>query len=253
MFKIILNLLLYQLTQAIPAFETFSSKRNTIGLDLISEINEDKKFLGINWFNEYEKTEKTGNSTEPLYKPLIRILAVTDKEVFLKRFNDIWFDLDPKDPQNFRILPHFVTTAKNPITAYHMDNNQSLLTIALKNLTIITLNASQPLDPQKSMFRPIMLFDSSYKFIEGTEEIRSIAQIPYTNEIIFSPSRFEILKINKLTQEVIYRGRSPLDSTNFIVTPVPTHRPEYDPHNPNKKHDPTSVRGSKHSQRPPTL
>ena len=48
-----------------------------------------------------------------------------------------------------------------------------------------------------------------------------------------------MIKMDKLTKEVIHRGRSPLDSTNFIVTPVPTHRPEYDPHNPNKKEDPT--------------
>ena len=238
MLKLAIKFVLFQLTQAIPAYEIYSSKRNTIGLDLVSNISEKKAFLGINWFIDYEQDQKISNSKEPFYKPLIRILAITDKEVFLKKFNDIWFDLNPQDPQNLEIHPHFVTTANNPITAYQMDNNQSILTVALKNLTVLTINTSQALDPKDPRFNPIMLFDSSYKFSEGTEIIRSIAQIPYTNEIIFSSNRFEILKINKLTQEVIHRGRSPLDSTNFIVTPVPTHRQNYDPHNPNKKPDP---------------
>ena len=120
-----------------------------------------------------------------------------------------------------------------------MDNNQSLLTLSLKNLTILTFNASQTLDPKQPEFRPIMSFNSSYKFIEGVELIRSMAQVPYTNQIIFSSNRFEVIKMDKLTKEIIHRGRGPLDSTNFIVSPVPTHRPEYDPHNPNKKKDPT--------------
>ena len=237
MLKLVLKILLFQLVKVMPAYEIFSTRRNTIGLDLISNISEKKKFLGINWFNEYQKTQFALNSTGPIYKPLMRIIAVTDKEIYFKKFSQSWFDLDPLDPINLEIHPHFVTTANNPITAYHMDNNQSILTIALRDLTIITLNASQAIDPKKPQFKPIMKFNSSYKFVEGTEQIRSIAQVPYTNQIIFSSNRFEIFKMSKLTKEVIYRGRSPLDSTNFIVTPVPTHRPEYDPHNPNKKED----------------
>ena len=237
--KLILKLLFFDFSLAIPAYEIYSTKRNTLGLDLISNIAEKKKFLGINWFNEYQKTQPDADSSESVYKPLMRIIAVTDKEIYFKKFGQSWFDLDPLDPINLEIHPHFVTTANNPITAYHMDNNQSILTIALRDLTIITLNASQAIDPKKPQFKPIMKFNSSYKFVEGTEQIRSIAQVPYTNQIIISPSRFEILKVNKITKEVTYRGRSPLDSTNFIVTPVPTHRSEYDPHNPNKKNDPT--------------
>ena len=239
MINFVVKFVLFEFTFAIPAYEVFLTKRNTIGLDLVSKIADKKEFLGIGWYLDYKKNIPNTNSTEPIYKPLIRILAVTDKEMYFKKFNDTWFDLDPVDPNNLEIHPHYITTANNPITAYYMDNNQSVLTIALKNLTIITFNASQPLDREKPVFKPIMSFNSSYKFNEGSERIRSLAQVPYTNQIIFSSNRFEILKLNKLTGDIIYRGRSPLDSTNFIVTPVPTHRPEYDPHNPNKKKDPT--------------
>ena len=242
MLKIILNILLIRLAKMVPSYEIFSSKRNSIGLDLNSSIDENKKFLGINWFVEYKNDTLTTSSNDASSKPMIRIIAITDKEVFFKKFNDTWFDLDPQDPQNLEIYPHFITTANNPITAYQMDNNQSLFTLALKNLTIQTFNASQLLDPKKPEFKPIVSFNSSYKFSEGSDIVRSIGQVPYTSEIIFSSNRFEILKMNKISGKVLYRARSPLDSTNFIITPVPTHRAEYDPHNPSKKNDPSLSR-----------
>ena len=62
--------------------------------------------------------------------------------------------------------------------------------------------------------------------------------VPYTDEILVTASRFELLKVNRLSGRKILSKRSPLDSTNLIVTPLPTHRPEIDPHNPNKKPDP---------------
>ena len=226
------------LVQTEAAYDVFLFRRNSLSLDLISNISEKKNFLGINWYNEYQKVDSGANSTEPRYDPLFRISAVTDKELYLKKYDKIWFDLDPKDSNNRKIYPHFSTVENNTITAYQMENNQTIITLALKNLTILTFDLNQKVNDSNPQLKPIMVFDSRYKVAEGDELIRSLGQVPYTNQIIFSPSRFEIFKIDRLTGQTSHRGRSPLDSINFIVLPVSTHRSESDPYNPNKKIDP---------------
>ena len=235
-----LVVLLPQSSRLMPAYKVFMQKRNKIDLALVSNITEQKKFLGINWYIEYQKSAQNDEQNEESarFEPLMRIIGVTDKEIFFKKFHKDWFSLDPQNASNREILPHYSTVPHNPITAYLMENNQTLLTIALKNLTIFTFNLSQEVSTSNPRLTPIMTFNASYKVSEDAEEIRSIAQIPYSDNIIFTPSRFEVFKMNRLTNKVHLRSRSPLDSTNFVVTPVASHRPEYDPHNPNKKKDP---------------
>ena len=127
-----------------PAFIVWKKYRNKLNLNLISEISEEKKFLGINWFIEYEKKEGEKSwSNKAKWEPLMRISAVTDKEIFLKKYHKEWFNLSKENITNRQMRPVFSTIPLNPITAYRMDNNQSLVTIVLKNLTMMTFNLSQ--------------------------------------------------------------------------------------------------------------
>ena len=141
------------------------------------------------------------------------------------------------------IYPIFSTTKTNPITAYAMNNNETLITIALKSLDVFTIDLSKSKEITKKGEKLKTFFeseiDAGYPIgSEGDEEIRSIGLIPYSDLIIFSPSRFEIFKAHRRTGSIILRKRSFLDSIRYIVHPVPTNRPERDPHNPKNPKNP---------------
>ena len=230
---------LLQLTKAKSAFEVYSESRKELSLKLKSNsAYSEKEFLGISWYIDYEKADSGSSSSQSSthYDPLVRIAAVTTDGVYLKKFNRVWFEVDQHKQENREIEGVLTTVKHNPITGYHMDDNQTSLVIAFKNLTILTLNLSQPTrDPTKLILNS---FDARYKYLEGDEEIRSIGRVPYSNLILFSPSRFEFFKIDCFTNIIHHRERSPLDAVRFIVTPVPTDNPKDDPHNPEKRKDP---------------
>ena len=240
--------------QTSEAFRAFESLRNQVDLNLVTNSSSDIEVLGVNWYIEYKEiNQKEQNQQQKSNKlePLMRISAITKDEIFLKKFNKTWFDLDPQNPDNIEIKPVYTTDPHNPFTAYMMENNQTLLTIALKNLTILTFDLNLPVSQTTNQLNPIRQFNAQFRYSEGGETIQSIALIPYSNLVLFSPSRFEAFKVNRLTGEVMHRGRSPLDSTRFISVPVATHRPDRDPHNKARKLDSNlNQRIRKHTEAP---
>ena len=229
-----------ELVQCVPAYQIYKKKRNKIDLNLNSTISEQKTFLGVNWFIEYKMILDASQNMRIRYDPLIRIAAVTDKEIYLKKFLKSWFDLDKDKPFNRAISPLFSTTNENKITAYHMNDNQTYLVAALQNLTVLTFDLSKEPTTTKDkppVLEPVMIFNATYVNQEGGEMIRSIYLIPYTNHLILSPNRFQVFKIDQISGEELMQKRSFLDSTEFILGPIPTHRASIDPHNPSKSAD----------------
>ena len=84
-----LVVLLPQSSRLMPAYKVFMQKRNKIDLALVSNITEQKKFLGINWYIEYQKSAQNDEQNEESarFEPLMRIIGVTDKEIFFKKFH----------------------------------------------------------------------------------------------------------------------------------------------------------------------
>ena len=219
------------------AFDVYTQKRKQINLKLTSKTSYSKKhFLGINWFVNYKKKKDGENEDKDEFDPLVRLVAVTRDGVYLKRFEVPWFEINEHLKKNTDINPVLSTVGHNPITSYHMNDNQTTLVVAFKNLTVLTLNLSVPDHPTRFV---VSSFDARYKYLEGDEEIRSIGRIPYSDLILLSPGRFEFFKIDIRTRSKIYKKRSPLDRIGYIVTPLPTHNPLEDPHNPKKRKDPT--------------
>ena len=217
------------------ALEVYEESMKEMSIVMLPSYSENIKFLGVSWWVNYKpKTQPTNSSEQPEYTPLVRLTAVTTEDIFVKKIDKIWFEVDKKDPKATQARPILSTPITNPITSYQMHNNESVLVVAFKNLTILTLNLSHSSDPNKLI---ISKFDASYIVSEGDEQIRSIGIVPYSDFILFSASRFEFFKINRMTSEVISRKRSFLDEVRFIVAPSPTHRPRYDPHNPHKKEE----------------
>ena len=221
------------------AFSVYHDYRKEMSIRLVwNSSYKDRRFLGINWFVNYKKKNRS-NQLNPEkegegYDPLVRLAAVTTDGVYVKKFDKVWFKISQKVQKNREMWPVLSAVDHNPLTAYTMNDNQTTMVVAFKNLTILTLNLSQPKTTKEFILRRI---EPYYEHPEGDEEIRSIAQVPYTNLILFSPSRFDFFKVDRMNGEQLHRKRSPLDAVRHIVTPVPTHRAQDDPHNPKKRRD----------------
>ena len=254
---VVIPLLQYTLSVGNYASDTYNTSFKDITLRLENTSSIGLTYLGINWFIDYEKRKIEDQTGEPKqqisgpefkYDPLIRISAVTTQKIYLKLFNLSWVDYDPlvKNKSIDRsVYPIFATTKTNPITAYAMNNNETKLTFALKSLEVITIDlrnfkpGSQPADLAERKISYLGKIDARYKIgVEGDEEIRSIGLVPYSDFIIFSPSRFLIFKALRTESKPILQKRSFLDSIRHIVLPTPTHRPQSDPHNPKRKDNP---------------
>ena len=217
-------------------FDTlWEMQSKVITLKLLKSRPEDYKVLGTNWWVKYQ-IKYQGKENLIHCEPHVRVVGVTSEHIYVKKFNVHFFNINTTDQKNREVSPLINTVPLNPITAYHMNDNETVLVAAFKNLSVLTFNLTQEKNSSKLI---INHFDARLNFSEGDEEIRGIGIVPYTNHILFSPSRFVFYKVDRMSGEILHKERSGLDQIRFVVAPVPSHRPKYDPHNPHKYNDPT--------------
>ena len=168
----------------------------------------------------------TRSKTPNKYKGLLSLIAVNRRAVYKKSFSRSWQDSEYLDGEEETLKP--LKEFESPITAAHLNKNDTLLTLAFKNLTVevIDLQSSEP-----GEVKSLTKFNAAYKFGSKKEGIiRSIGWIKYTSLVLFSPNRFQIIKLNRISSNngleiEVFRARSPLDSVGHIAFPESNYGP----------------------------
>ena len=93
--------------------------------DLANDLN-----IGIGWYVKY----KPRQGQPQRFDPYLKIAAVTSSGVFFKPVETTWKNLNDTNRFETQVLVN--TSHLNKITASHMINNESILTIGYQNLTL---------------------------------------------------------------------------------------------------------------------
>ena len=226
-------------TSELDAFEVFLSSIKELTLYYRSGSGKSQRAISNNWYVRYQhKNINKGKGFETFksqYQPILSVVSTTHEGIYMRTFQEHWLDINANAEENTFIQPIFEVGTGNQILASAMNDNETLLTVALWNDTLLTIDLSKS-QPKKPYI--VKKFDIKVKLGGEDSKTTTIGLIPYTNYIVFSPNRFQFYKMDRITGEVKFSSRSFLDSMGHLVHPTPTHRPDIDPHNPNKYKDP---------------
>ena len=234
------------------ALFTFTHLNQSLSMT-ISPTYFEQKHLQTMWYVDYLKVRDESTYYQGLYDPQLRVVTVLEKGVYFKKLPKSWKDLSLEDKEGLTMDIFFELPVSLNITAAQIERNSSLVAVAYSNLTVEIFDMRK-IQKKDQVTTGLGLYnyssvhiDTSYRF--GTEEdhrINSIGHIPASKFLVFSSNRFEILKVNRLTGEVVKRTKNPLDNIGLIEAPCLSHRVKADPYNPAKKMDPQiSVKNQK--------
>ena len=179
--------------------------------------------IGLGWYVEYKpRKDQSGR-----FDPFINIAAVTSAGVFFKKIENTWKNLKDFNRIETGVLVN--TSNLNRITASHMINNESILTVGYQNLTVEVFDLEKTIGSKPHL---VASFDLSHVLAEDEDKIRSIALVPYTNQLLVSGNRFSLFKLDRLRGKVTKKVKNPLDHIRHLCTPLPTDSPNRDPQNP---------------------
>ena len=227
------------LTSELDAFEVFLSSIKELTLYYRSGSGKSQKAISNNWYVRYQhNTTNQGEGFKTFqspYQPILSVISTTHEGIYMRHFKEHWLDINPNSEENTFIAPIFEVGTGNEILANAMNDNETLLTVALRNNTLLTIDLSKSQHKKPYI---VHKFEIEVKLGGEDSKTTTIGLIPYSNYIVFAPNRFQFYKMDRITGELKYSNRSYLDSMGHLVHPTPTHRPEIDPHNPNKYNDP---------------
>ena len=226
------------------AYEMYYSLNKSLSM-MISQKILHQKHLQTMWYVDYEQVRpETDATTERgVFEPLLRMVTTMRRGVYFKRFKQTWRDLGPRDDDNTQMDKLFEHPVSNPITASHMERNQSLVAVAYKNLTVEVIDIRTATLEKKDntthyVFNSVKI-DTSYKYgREDDHEVLAIGQIPGSEYLILSSNRFEILKIDKIKGKIILTEKNPLEKIGIIAIPSLSHLTKMHPFNPKSIKDP---------------
>ena len=188
------------------------------GYELGNEEN-----IGLGWYVDY----RPRNDQSGRFDPFLKIAAVTSGGVYFRPIETTWKNL--KDINRLETQMLVNTSHLNRITASHMVNNESIVTIGYQNLTIEVYDLEKT---KGSTPHLVSSFDLSHVLAEEEDKTRSIALVPYTNQLIASGNRFTLFKLDRLRGTVTKKVKNPIDHIRYLCIPEPTDRPNRDPQNP---------------------
>ena len=188
------------------------------GYDPANDLN-----IGLGWYVDY----RPRNDQSGRFDPFLKIAAVTSGGVYFRPIETTWKNL--KDINRLETQMLVNTSHLNRITASHMVNNESILTVGYQNLTIEVYDLEKTIGSTPHM---VSSFDLSHVLAEDEDKIRSIILVPYTNQLIVSGNRFSLFKLDRLRGTVTKKVKNPLDHIRHLCAPVPTDTPNKDPQNP---------------------
>ena len=221
------------------AFGAYYKMNKSLSLTISSTILRQQHKQTM-WYIDYLKVREKANKTKGLFAPYLRLITVMERGVYFKRFNRAWRRLEARAPSNSHMNTLFELPETNPITAAMIARNQSWVAVAYKNLTVevIDINTSKK-GINNTLEYTSVQFDTRYKFgVEEDHEVLAIGHIPVSEFLIFSSNRFEIIKANKHTGEVVARAKNPIERIGIIAAPCLSHRKDLDPFNPKSPKNP---------------
>ena len=213
---------------------------------IISRKYPDQKYLQANYFVEYvvrprEELPDPLNGTDR-YDGHPVFVVIGEYGVYIKKIERRWLDI-PKDEQReggeMKAILELEPGGGPKIVSSNMNSNETILTIAYSDLTFQILEFQK--DPNSTVYgyklKELHKLDLTYTkplpIDEDKAQVRSIGAIPYSDHLIISPNRFELLKINRRTGER-KSMIALLDSTRHIVCPVATYKHKDNPHSPKR-------------------
>ena len=165
------------------------------------------------------------------FDPKLTLISVMTDGVYMLKMNQTWREIDPENLEQDTLKALKYVDPKNQITMSQMDGNDTILTVAYQNLTIEVIDVLKSAPGAPKIIQKIDLLERSIE--PWDDQISALYRIPYSEELILAPGRFEMVKINRLTGE-LKSEKNALGHLKFMVGPLRTDRPSRDPHNPNK-------------------
>ena len=224
------------------AFKTANKKKEFIIKHEPDGSTEARAFLGTAWRVD-EKHPNFIDKEHPAPKPTF--MAVYSDNVYGINLNSSWMGTDfssPKTEPDLKALSPLLKNLKSEITAYHMEGAGDLMTLAFRNLTLLTIDMTQS---QFGNGRVHIMAELDLRAelkivnrrVEREANITSIGRVPYTNTLLFAPSYqgFSSLIRYRITPwKNVDKGQNPIDVVKFVVTPLQTTLGKDDPYNPKK-------------------
>ena len=212
--------------------QIYSKASKVVSLRLELNKTLDQSPLGTSWFVEYTKGQYNLHGQAEASN--LRLAAVYTKQVFFHAFEEPWIEVDPLQKKNMAMKPVLTISGDSNITAFQMEANSPLLTLAFSNGSVSiqdlsrigekeALNLKIDLDPKT---------DSKGSGGLDNDRIRAIGVIPYTDQLIVYPSHLKFFKFSRIDGKIISTGKPPLDAVRLIITPQATTWPLRDPFNP---------------------
>ena len=218
------------------AMEAYTQLNKSITLTISQKILNQRHFKTM-WYVDYIEARATPTKHSGVFDPLLRLTTVMQRGIYFKNFSKTWREINPISEENLEMDALFELPPSNNITAAFIERNSSIVAVAYKNLTVEVIDLQKVRkNPNKTSevryLFPSVKINSEYGFgVEDDHEILAIAHIPSTELIVFSSNRFEILKTNQRTGEIVSRNAKPLEKVGLIGSPCLSHRTERDPYN----------------------
>ena len=105
------------------------------------------------WYNEYIQVRNESTTYSGLYDPYLRLVTVMERGVYFENFDKTWRHLDPRASENILMAKLFELPNSNPITAAHIQRNNSVVSIAYKNLSVEVFDMKSVERTQKGEFK----------------------------------------------------------------------------------------------------
>ena len=226
-----------QASTANPQKSAFQFFKNA-DKDMVFKISfayPDQKYLLTSYFIDYrprsENKIKNQEKGKGQFDGYLRFLVIGERGIYLRKMKQTWMEATFNRSQVEFLKPvKELESYQDRLTAALMIPNERLFTVASKKLTLTTYKID--FTKEKNMLTTISFLDASYKLSsDPNEEIRSIGQIPYTDSLLISANRFELIKFNRRTRRT-ERTKAPLDATRHIKCPTVTSNPLQDPYGP---------------------
>jgi hypothetical protein len=211
-------------------------------------IGAEPESLAIGWFTFEDFIVKRGTEQTELTGEFLAIDLVSTEAVILFKedpVNQIFARDDVNDGEyeykfswNEGMKQHtvYVADKENPIVGVDRTGGSGLVTLALQNHTILTLDLFQYAPGVKE---DVILSQFDFEVDKGYDNPHNpIVSLPHENYVIFSPDTFDLFKLNKFDNKDFVKVRPRINNMRYLVTPLTAEDPVPDIYKPNAPDDP---------------
>lgn len=170
------------------------------------KLKKNRQLIGSSYKVDYIKNSNSGEERDT-YTPILSFFTIFSDGIFNSSLDKKWKDLDHYTTRDYT-FEIFYENPSSEITAFNMNHNSNFLSIALKNLDFLIFDLEKK--NSKENFKILKFSEMNISRFEQGSIFESIASIPYSDFLISSFSRFDLVKIGKLDGSVEFFD-NPLD------------------------------------------